>query len=517
MGAGILGSKVGKNPPLECKHMKRVENHSATDGAANETAQRPLAGAASPEKFPFFLAAMLVVVASGVRLMGAGNDLWLDEIWPVFVTTQLHSPFDVFTLHHEINHYLNTLWLYFSGFGASAARYHALSLACGMASVVVAALIGWRRGRRAALFAMILIGFSYELVAYSAEARGYSPLVLFSLLSYYVLDLYLERPRWKLAVLYAGCATLGLLSQPMFVSFLGAATIWSLCRLVRSGRRFGQAVLAALACQGVPIAVLAALYLIDMRHIVPGGGSEANSLLCAIGLGFAWALGTPQDHAADFVFSIMALLGAGVGLRILHREGSDKWMFFAAVVFLFPIGLIFARNSDVVYTRHFMVATTFLLVLWSEALALLWTHGRRARCAGMALLAAYLGFNGWHIADWAVHKRGQPGEALRYIAEHTPGTTATIGGEHDFRIGLVVNYYCLSMPEAKRCRYFVSNDCPQSGLDWIITQAESWMPSATPPSELWDKWGNRYQWVKTYRTAPLSGLHWFLYRNGAAM
>ena len=468
-----------------------------------------------PGGFPFLMVGMLLLAAVGLRLIGAGNDLWLDETWSVYIATQLRSPLDVFTLHHEINHPLNTLWLAWLGPGAPAAVYHAFSLVCGSLSVLVAALIGWRRGREAAWISAALIGFSYELIAYSAEARGYSSLVLFSLLSYYLLEGYLIRPRPWRAAAYGLCAILGLLSQPIFAAFLGAATLWGLFRLVRLGRSLGRILLETAACQGVPLALLATMYGLDYRHAVAGGGTPMLSLGSSAWTALAWSLGAPQNAGAQLLLGGAALLGLGFGLWNLVREGSDKWVFYSAVTLLFPVVLILARNSNLVYTRHFMVGTTFLLMLWSEALAGVWKRGRFGPVAGLVLLAAYAGFNGWHVADWAVHGRGQPSDVLRCIAAHAADPFATIGSDSDFRVGATIDYYRMGLPEAKGFRYLMRNNRPPTGPDWMVTHAESWMPSAAPAPEWRDARGNRYRWVRTFRTAPLSGLHLFLYRNCA--
>jgi|GEM_PF-468043 hypothetical protein len=466
------------------------------------------------ERFPFLLVGMLLVAASGLRLLGANHDLWLDEVWSVFIATRVHSLGDVFLLHHEINHPLNTLWVAWLGPGAPAAVYHAFPLACGIASVAVAAMIGWRRGRAAAWIATIPIGFSYELIAFSAEARGYAPLVLFSLLSYHFMEAYVRRPRRRLAGLYALCAVMGLLAHPAFAAFLGAATLGCLYRFC-AGRNVGEALRRTIACQGVPLAVLAVLYAVDYRHVVVGGGTPIQSLGFVLLEGLAWSLGAPTGDVWVGLFGSIALFGLGWGLFNLVREQSDRWLFFAAATMGFPVFLILARNSDYVYTRHLMVGTTFLLILWGDLLAGLWSRGRSARAVCLGLLAAYVGFNGWHVADWAVNGRGQPGALVRHVVLHAGGAFETIGSDSDFRVGAIVDYYRQGLPEAKNVRYLMKNNRPPTGPDWMITHAESWTPSAAPPSEWRDARGNRYRWVRTFRTAPLSGLHLFLYRNNS--
>ncbi len=165
---------------------------------------QPVAAADSSRRL-YAIAAIVLVVAVALRLAGSANDLWLDEIWASAVANEMHSVFDTFTLHHEINHHLYTIWLYLIGPNGSALAYRSLSLAAGAASVAVAGLIGRRRSDATGVIAMLLVGLSYELVLFSSEARGYSMLVLCALLSYYFLDSYLARPHWRSAALYGVC------------------------------------------------------------------------------------------------------------------------------------------------------------------------------------------------------------------------------------------------------------------------------------------------------------------------
>ena len=121
---------------------------------------------------PWLVLGLVVITAAAIRLVGISKDLWLDEIWSLQVANGLRSPFEVFTLHHEINHHLNTLWLYWIGPNGSSFQYHMMSFLCGVASVAMAVVIACRRSAASGWIAFVLFGFSYELVAYSTEARG---------------------------------------------------------------------------------------------------------------------------------------------------------------------------------------------------------------------------------------------------------------------------------------------------------------------------------------------------------
>ena len=57
---------------------------------------------------------LIVAVAALLRARSAMNDLWMDEIWSVELVRELHSPLEIFTkIHHDNNHYLNSLFIYF--------------------------------------------------------------------------------------------------------------------------------------------------------------------------------------------------------------------------------------------------------------------------------------------------------------------------------------------------------------------------------------------------------------------
>jgi hypothetical protein len=155
------------------------------------------------------------------------------------------------------------------------------------------------------------------------------------------------------------------------------------------------------------------------------------------------------------------------------------------------------------------------LILLGTMLGAWWERGGRARTACMAVLVAYAALNGWHIGDLARNGRGRYRDAIRYIADRTPGSSVTIGGDHDFRIGMVLRYYLPGEMGSKDAKYVEQDAWPPTGPQWVIGHAESFAPPRPPVDRFSDPAGNQYDLVEVFRTAPLSGLHWFVFRNRA--
>ncbi len=85
--------KAAKPPALN----SRQDSHNA-----------PPAQAARASRRSWIIAvAVIVAGAGGVRVWAAQDEFWLDEIWTLLAFGRnIHSPFDIFTAHHDNNHYL---------------------------------------------------------------------------------------------------------------------------------------------------------------------------------------------------------------------------------------------------------------------------------------------------------------------------------------------------------------------------------------------------------------------------
>lgn len=462
----------------------------------------------------------ILALAAALRIRGGWNDLWLDEIWSLELAREVRTPLDVFVrFHHEINHYLNTLWLWLAGDAADTLLYRVPSLIAGIGALAIAARIAWRRGPAAVYFTTVVVSFSYVLVLYASEVRGYATLVFFSFSCFLLIGHYLRRDGWKVGVGFSFCAVLGLLSHLLFVSVLLSALTWSICWSVwqlRERRLSLREAAARIAlCYGAPTLCLAALYVVDIRHVVVGGGGVSGSLIAGYGTALGWALGAPTTAAAQLLGCILAVAILDAGLRLVRRRDPGEALFFLCVIVVFPVLLVIVRDTPIVYTRHFLLPIAFLLLLFGFVLADLWERGRLRRWAAAGLLGAYLVANAAHLRELFLHGRGQNGDAIRFMLERSAPGPIAIGADNDYRIERVVAFFAARLGASARIVYEPRGTWQGVGPQWLIVNRDSFELPVSRGDEIHDEAGRRFALVASFPAAPLAGLHWFLYQNRA--
>src|SRR5437763_7200317 len=62
-----------------------------------------------------WLTLAIILISCGLRVAASFDEFTLDEIWSLKFASELHSPIDVFRIHHDNNHWLNTLAMYWIG------------------------------------------------------------------------------------------------------------------------------------------------------------------------------------------------------------------------------------------------------------------------------------------------------------------------------------------------------------------------------------------------------------------
>src|SRR5262245_20282974 len=301
-----------------------------------------------------------------VRVFAAHNDLWFDEVWSLeLLRERVHSFADVFTnVKHSNNHHLCSLWMWLVGQNASSLVYRLPSVLASIGTIVLAGLIGLRRSRLAGCVAVILTSWSYLLIHFGTEARGYSLAIFFALLAWYALQQFEGKRSWLWTVVFWSAVVLDFLAHLEFAICLAGLVAWALWRFMSQRPKWRQAVLVLFALFTVPVVLLLAFYFVAVRGMEVGGGPEYQVTPLLIKTA-SYMLGGPASGAAAGIVALLAVASIYVVLIYLMFERDDRWIFYAVVIVV-PLGLIPILRLVPLSVRYFMIIVAACLVLFSS-------------------------------------------------------------------------------------------------------------------------------------------------------
>jgi hypothetical protein len=461
-------------------------------------------------RFLWLAVAGVVLAGAVLRTVAARDDFWLDEVWSLDYALAAGSPWDIFTnIHSDNNHYLVSLWMHALGNRESWFVYRAPSILAGVGTVVLAAVFARRWGTLESLAASLLTSGSYVLVVYASEARGYALAGFFELAALVALDRYLTARGRGAAAAFSLLVPLGFLAHLTFIHFYVGALLWSIVRLVRGAAGWRSALAGLASCHAVPLAFLAALYWIDVRHIVIGGGPP-YVITDVLAESLALAVGAPAVEPLVGVGALVALAVAMAGILFLWQSGSDLWVFFVGVIFLAPALLLLPARPEYLNPRYFYVIIVALLVLASYVLGRVDRWDRAGLPAFVGLVALFLLGNAAALYDFLTHGRGQYRAAVEYMAANSPPGVIQVTSDHDFRNPMLLKYYSSFLPAGREFGYHSMSTPPADPPEWLILHSEQ--PEVRFHRHVADERGNRYSLARVFPYAGLSGFHWALYR-----
>lgn len=446
---------------------------------------------------------LIALAGLALRIAGAGGAFWLDEAWSAVLADDVETPLGVFvSINHDNNHHLNSLWLQTVGLGAPPLLARALSVAAGTASVVVAGLIGLRRGPLTGIITAFLFALSPVLVTLGSEARGYAPMTLCVLVAAWYVDRWLngdhsaDRP-----LTLAVCFFVGALFQ-LTMMFAACALIgWPLLTLWRrDGLR--HAVLATAKLLGPALLALAAAIGIVFAPALLGGaefrfGSYQDFTVLLFLKGLLDLLG---HMVAVEAVSFWVPAGAVILVILARSFGTPRLPFYWLAIIAFPLTVAVLQTMNAGHGRYYLLAGLALLLLVGEAAA------AAIRSGGIKALAAGLGlafFAGASVAadlDLVLNRRGDVAGAVRALAgRHPSGATVTIDRETGLaliRVAAAQAGYPLRMVQG----------CPAADylfVDWFNGEMESFGPLT--------RCGIRYAPIAGGTSRGISGQNWTLY------
>lgn len=370
----------------------------------------PPAASAKPavdphHKWVLLLLALILIIATALRLYQLNSGLWLDEILTdvLFAKAPLRSI--ITTYESENQHFLYSLMAHisFKLFGESIWALRLPAVLFGVGSIGALYLLGREVADvREALLSAALLTLSYTHIWFSQNARGYSGLLFWTILSSWLLLRALREAQPRLWFAYAVAVALGAYTHitMLFVIF-GHLIIY----LWEFGRRRE---LSLNALRGLFLGFVFAglftlvLYALVLPQILGGAGREPsvvaewkNPLWTALEI----VKGMQVSFSSGFVaLGALAVFGAGL-LNYVRTRPEIVMLFVIAPVVGAAVVIALGHH---LWPRFFLFAMGFAVLIvirgamqWAEwsMRVLRWPLSRSpwvgtALCTGLILVSA---------------------------------------------------------------------------------------------------------------------------------
>jgi uncharacterized membrane protein len=205
---------------------------------------------------PILLAGILLL-ATLLRIYRLGDGLWFDEIITYINYGNLPFKEIATTFNSENNHVLYSLFAHASLliFGQSGWALRLPAVIFGVGSLFALFLLGRLvANRREALLAVLFLSVSYHHIWFSQNARGYTALLFWTILSTYFLIRSLNENRNGLWVVYGLTAALGMYTHLTMSFILAGQFLGALFQTMRgrssNGWQKWQGVVIGFTCAG---------------------------------------------------------------------------------------------------------------------------------------------------------------------------------------------------------------------------------------------------------------------------
>jgi hypothetical protein len=461
--------------------------------------------------------AAIMLAALVLRVLAARGELWLDELWSLYLLDEVAARHDLlWGLAVDNNHYLNTAYLYLVGADAPVLLQRGLSILLGVATVAAAGLAMRASGPAAVLCAMAFFAMLYPFVNYGSEARGYAGQILFTLLAILLAERVVERP--KLGFRLGIVNVLGALFQPVMLGTIATLMAWTAwTALPPNGSflsRFSVAERTVRRAYSWTARLLIPILAVIAFAVIHAGGYRINGTTPFSINGFVRGyggllkllLGLPDAMPDLFVLAapVVALLLAAFRFpRADHRRLSLYVMFLLAL----PAAMLFARLPNIQIPRYYLPSGAVFVMLLAELFASAWRAGPAWRAAGFCMVAAIAAGNAVELSRLLENGRDQSAAMIREIAAEGP---ALVGSDQDIRNRPVIAYF------AKRfrlpLRYVLHAELCRAKPRWIVSSGG---PDSMPGAIAVDEAGCHLVFRKQayYPQWGLSGLSWTVFRR----
>ncbi len=457
-------------------------------------------------------AAAILLLAAALRICGAMGDLGQDEITSVTLVGRIDRIDKVFwAINVDNNHPMNSAWLYIVGSKAPFLVMRAFSIALGVGCVAAAGAWGLRRSRFTGLVAMMLFATSYLMVGYGSEARGYSGLILCTILAAMALQDTLDGKDRRLVFgLYAVCGYLFHFDMCLVLVAFGICCFWVSWRRSTS---LAAAFNTSLRIFAWPVALLTLAIL----PVVFGGFSvgsvspfDLGRFMKAYDLSLECALNLP---GLTLPFSDIVLCAVLATAWFIPRQRETWPALYVSSIVALPLLIWAAHVPNTNYPRHEIPCDVAFVLLGADIAGWAWQRGRTSRVVTIAFLVAIMAGNGILLAKFFRIGRGDYSAAVARMTAEGPATYAMASPQLSF----MVQYFADRLGATPPVDVPETSWCEKGAPQWLILNRAG--KQALPASGI--EWGPagcqaHYEERQVYPSWGLTGVTWILFRQTAA-
>lgn len=471
-----------------------------------------------------FLVVILILFGSLLRIVASSNDLWLDEVWVINDIENGINSWNAIIKGAEGRDGSASLYTPIVDLlqGQRAELLRAPAVFSSIIFLILIYLFSIKDGPFVATLNLLFVSISFVLVLYGSEARGYSPMLLCALASCLTIEStcnQLSNRTIKLIAFWF-ISLLGFLFHFSFLNFYVALLLSDLFNCValsknisRKDRFNGRDFLLT----HIPlIMVFVTFYFFVIRELPPGSGTLSSSMDVVIDTlnvsmgGPLLSIGFPIQSVFCLYSALLmvAILGLEVFLQLKDRD--TRWLFYLTIIFIVPILIILFFQPRYLAVRYFLSSIVFAYLLLASFVVRVWRLSIIGKILAFSLTIGFMYGNFTYLNLLLNYGRGQYSIAINYISEATPPQSiSTIGSDHDFRNGMMVNYY-KRKSDKKNIEYIDNQLAQKSAPLWYLVHSQDIYKIALGQINIF---GNTYTLEKTFPFAALSGWSWMLYKR----
>lgn len=507
--------------------------------------------------YQFYALCAIITIGTLLRVFaGANSELRFDELISLELVSGIQSPGGIlFTLHHDNNHPLASLFIFLIGAKkyTPGIWYRTIPILSSLLSLILLSRILLKRAENylPAMLGTAIFSSSLLSITLSSEIRGYSFAASAALVAFFLH--YSRKDIIGIVGFNLACCA-GFLSHATFILFFVAMGIADLLMLIKIRVHRLRGTVTGDTCRNPPqkeefleilrwdgdtsfvdnqnnaflficgrylfsSLFLIALYIVFYRNLPPVSApltpwrdTVASTLSLSIGGPWISMISRP------IYVTVWLYAGAGSWLLIqslLHTiQFRSHRLHLILIIIILPLLAVLLLSPQAIAERYLYLPVIFSFLLFAEFLAFLMSKGGWRRLLGITITTLILSGNVLHSGCFILYGKGRMHDLIKYCKENldTPASPLIIAGDHYLRIGLPLKRIAEEYPDLKiRYSELVVDQDHEISAEWIISHYVD--RAYSPPLKWQSPHGETFYLVKIFSNYSLNSWPLFLYRK----